>query len=89
MVDGNEVVEINENTSNIANRHGNNDNYVVEDASEEQIFENEDDFLDSGEEDFIDEDTDDDFEELDLESLSDLHILDLEGKIYIFFGSNF
>jgi len=89
VVDGNEVLEINENTSNIAIRHANNDNNVVEDVSEEQIFENEDDFLDSGEEDLIDEDTDDDFEELDLESLSDLHILDLEGKIYIFFGSNF
>ncbi len=81
----NEVLEINDNTSNNPVQQENNlnqniiNNNVLHEIIEEPMFDNEDDFIDSGEEDLIEEDSDDDF---GLESLSDLHILDLEGSNY-------
>ena len=76
----------NDNQLELDNLSNNNNNYIVEELDDDNFFNNEvnddDDvnFIDSGDEDLIDDGTEDEEEfNQGLISLSDLHILDLEG----------
>lgn len=77
-------LETNNHSANLGNENTNNNsennNYIVEVLEDENIFGNDEEFIDSGDEDLIDEGSDVEDFDMGLVSLSDLHILDLEGK---------